>query len=213
MSSLQRLASVAAVVAIAVVAFIAIGRFAGPASAPSPSPGPTATNRPSPTAEPTPTIGPTPPGTAFPSGVMPAGTYRSVAFQPTVVLTVPDGWTHRYQDQEGLVLTKGDLALYFTHSAAAVDAVGIGHLADASPQPVTLGPFAGLVAGPGAAGGTIFIDSGLRAWDSPIGSVFWAWVVDVGGRPLSIQLNGPPASVSSALPAVQAMLGTLGGTH
>lgn len=210
---------VAAIAIFAVAGFAALSLFKAPAIGPNPTPSPTVLV--SPTTTPTSTPAPSPtaptPGAEFPSGVIPPGTYHSTRFAPVVVVTLPKGWTELYEDAEGLVLTKGTIEIYFTHAAAAVSARELNLLMNggtgvpsASPGPVTLGSYAGFQAGPGDGGGTIFIDSGLRAWDSAPGSLVWGWVVDMDGRALSIEFTGPADEATAALGEVRAILDTLG---
>ncbi len=203
---------IAAIAIFAVAGFAAVNLFKAPPIGPSPTPSPTVLVSASTPPSATPSASPTPTafGAAFPSGILSAGTYHSTRFAPIVALTVPEGWTRLYEDAEGLVLTKGKIEIYFTHGAAAVSVDQLAHLAVGNPSPVTLGAYAGLSAGPADGGGTIFIDSGLRAWDSAVGSLVWGWLVDVDGRPLSIQLTGPADQATAALADVQAILGTLG---
>lgn len=185
---------------------VTAGQSATPATTPSPNA--SATQR---AIEPSSTPVAAAPGAAFPSGVIPAGTYHSVAFTPTVVVTLPDGWSYRYQDAQGLILARGGLLLFFTHEAATVTPAALGQLpAGETAAPVTLGQYAGFAAGPGPGGATLLTDSGLRPWDSDPSSVTWSWVVGVEGRPLGIVLNGPPDEATAALPEVRAFLATLG---
>ncbi|MBA2719321.1 MAG: hypothetical protein H0U52_08805 [Chloroflexi bacterium] len=154
------------------------------------------------------------PGSAFAPGPVAAGTWHTPIFRPTVVLTMPDGWTRTREDRElfGLRLGKADLAFTHTAPSLALDVVHRTNQADPDdPTPVTLGAYTGFQTAltvPGRA--TMYFDEGSRAYDTSVGDSLKTWVVDVDGRPLSIYLSGPTADVQAALPAAEAILATLG---
>ncbi len=149
-------------------------------------------------------------------GPLDAGTYYSTRFHPTVMVTVPDGWTRRNEDGEVVAMSKGALTLAVTKRATDVSADGLAKalgknsadaLADA-PEPATFGghkAFRGRIDG----GGTLWFSEGLDPHDSRPGSEVRAWVVDVNGKPLTIQLDGPKADVLDVLPEIETMLATM----
>ncbi len=149
-------------------------------------------------------------------GAIDAGTYYSTHFHPTVMVTVPDGWTRRNEDGEVVAMSKGELTLAISKRATDVSADGLAKalgknsadaLADA-PEPATLGAhkaFRGRIDG----GGTLWFSEGLDPHDSKPGSEVRAWVVDVDGKPLTIQLDGPKAKVLDVLPEIETMLSTM----
>jgi hypothetical protein len=217
MSNLPRLAGIAAVVVLAVVAVNLFGRGLGPAANGTPSPEASRTPEPSATSLASPTTlastaAPSAaalPGSKF-SGALAAGTYHSTRFSPAVVITVPDGWRLEVEDSEVLVIKRDNLELAFTHNAATVSAAGANDLAAGTPTSVTLGLYQGFKSGPADGMRFIFLTETGSGPRPVAGSLTWGWVVDVHGRALSIQLNGPGDEATAALPEVEAILATLG---
>ena len=217
MSSFARAAiAAAAVVVVALIGIQLLPRNPSTLGS-SPSPGPSATVGPTgqASAAPAASASVAAPGVAYPVGLVAAGTYHTTAFtRPVVTMTVPTGWTRKADDREVFALSRGELVLAFVHGAEVV--------AGPSSSPVTLGRSDGFAAYPPDATGpeptvearrngpTLYIDEGLRPYDTRIGSLTWMWSVTVDGLPLTIKFNGPPVEARAALGEVEAMLATLG---
>jgi len=150
------------------------------------------------------------------SGPLEARTYFATGFTPVVVVTFAEGWSRVIQDREVVAFEKGNVTLAFDHTAAAVGAddaakaVGLQAAADleGGAVAVTLGRFAGF-SGVSSGAATLWFTDSSQAYDSAPGSAIHVWVVDVGGRPLTIHLDGPPAEIEAQLAEVEAMLATL----
>ena len=143
---------------------------------------------------------------------LPPGTWYSSTFTPVVAITLPSGWARQIEDREVLALKKGGVTLAFDHMAAAATADGLVAAAPAPPiaPPIagTLGQFPAFSSSL-SGGGTLWFTEGLLAYDSAAGSEVRMWVVDLGGKVLTIHLDGPPAELKALLPEIDAMLSTL----
>ena len=153
----------------------------------------------------------------FPAGDVPAGTYHASIYTPTIAVTLPDGWSRGLEDSEVLTLRKGGVTLAFTRMATATSAVGLAKALGASdpasldhpPAAVTLPSYSGFAAGFDGGGGTLWLTESLQAFDAAPTDAVRSWALDVRGRPVTVDVVGPPAEVEAVLPEVEAMLGSL----
>jgi hypothetical protein len=146
-----------------------------------------------------------------------AGTYYSERFTPTVLTTVPEGWSRTFEDSEVLALVKDGVTLAFDKRALEATADGVaaalGAL-DASglpapPEAVTLGQYKGF-SGRQDSGGTLWLTDALLAHDAKPGDEVRAWVLDLGAkRALTVHVDGPPKAVARLQPEIEAMLASL----
>jgi hypothetical protein len=148
-------------------------------------------------------------------GTLASGSYRSGTFtRPLVVLAIPDGWSRFLDDPEVFALQQGKTVFAIHHAARETSAPGVAAAIGGTP-PYTLPPTAvtiGLLSGLEAqapAGATLFYTAGLQAFDPAAGDVVRIWVLDLGGKPLTIELIGQPADVAALLPEVERMVRTM----
>ena len=147
----------------------------------------------------------------FTSADLPAGMWYSSTFTPVVAITLPSGWSREIEDHEVLALHKGGVTLAFDHVAAMATAEGLvaaaGATLVAAPTADTVARFTGFSGVLG--GGTLLFTEGLLAHDAGPGSEVRMWALDLGGKVLTIHLDGPPAELRALLPEVDAALATL----
>lgn len=140
-----------------------------------------------------------------------AATYFSKTFAPVVAITIPAGWARTVEDREVLALTKGQVTLAFDHIAAAATSDGlvasVGATLPSAPTATSLGRFPGFTVAGG--GGTLWYTEGLLAHDASPKSEVRIWVVDLGGKVLTIHLDGPSAELEALLPEIDFILATL----
>ena len=95
-------------------ALVVLAAIAGCAGTPAPSPTPASTATPSLTAAPSPTAAPSGPR-PLRMGTLPAGDYITNSFNPAMILTLPEGWSLFFPDNDSEV---------FMGNAAAELAIG-----------------------------------------------------------------------------------------
>lgn len=118
--------------ALIATAILSLTGCAGATPTPTLTIAPTAT----PTASPTPSARPTPTAspTATPEGPLPlrmgtlvAGQYRTNRFEPTLVFTLPEGWSQFFPDEDDeIFMGSADAALAISRAAQVVDPVSHG---------------------------------------------------------------------------------------
>ena len=158
--------------------------------------------------------------TPFNAGELSASAHYSRVFFPTVVVSLPAGWTLMIEDRDVLAVTKGSLTLAFDREAADATknnlfrATWLASLGDplVPASPVTLGRFSGFWTLVHGQQGYLWITEAKVVHEAGPDSEIAAWLVNVTGSGLTIHLDGPAADVQAALPEVLAILDTLEST-